>query len=180
MEEDSRGERDRYAVREVYERRRSRRQPYRNGYYKRDFVTRLGTIRLRVARTRGRSFLPRALEPFQRRAEDVAMLIREAFLRGISTRQVGRVVATRTWSTRSRASSFLPSLNMIEALHPLRITGNDAAHRREPLTRDNARMAIGIMEDLLNFLYDLDYKASQVTHASRMGGLRSAKPGSVQ
>src|ERR1035437_4149537 len=68
----------------------------RDGYYERDFVTRLGTIRLRIARTRGKSFLPRALEPFQRRAEDVAMLIREAFLRGISARQVGRVVATLT------------------------------------------------------------------------------------
>ncbi len=96
LEADSRRERDRYAVREVYQRRRSRRQPYRNGYYERDFVTRLGTIRLRVARTRGKSFLPRGLEPFQRRAEDVSMLIREAFLRGISTRQVGRVVATVT------------------------------------------------------------------------------------
>jgi len=32
----------------------------------------------------------------QRRAEDIAMLIRETFLRGISTRQVGRVVATLT------------------------------------------------------------------------------------
>ena len=92
LEEDSRWERDRYAVREAYERRRSRRQTYRNGYYERDFVTRLGTIRLRIARTRGKSFLPRALEPFQRRAPEVAMLIREAFLRGISTRQVGRVV----------------------------------------------------------------------------------------
>jgi putative transposase len=96
LEADSRRERDRYAVREVYQRRSSRRQPYRNGYYERDFVTRLGTIRLRVARTRGKSFLPRGLEPFQRRAEDVSMLIREAFLRGISTRQVGRVVATVT------------------------------------------------------------------------------------
>jgi putative transposase len=96
LEADSRRERDRYAVREVYQRRSSRRQPYRNGYYERDFVTRLGTIRLRVARTRGKSFLPRGLEPFQRRAEDVSMLIREAFLRGISTRQVGRVVATIT------------------------------------------------------------------------------------
>ena len=36
------------------------------------------------------------MEKFQRRAEDVALLIREAFLRGISTRQVGRVVATLT------------------------------------------------------------------------------------
>ncbi len=48
LEEDSRWERDRYAVREAYERRRSRRQAYRNGYYERDFVTRLGTIRLRI------------------------------------------------------------------------------------------------------------------------------------
>ena len=96
LEADSERQRDRYAVRDVYQRRAHRRQPYRNGYYERDFVTRLGTIRLRVARTRGKSFLPRALKPFQRRAEDVAMLIREAFLRGISTRQVGRVVATLT------------------------------------------------------------------------------------
>jgi putative transposase len=96
LEAESRRQRDGYAVREVYQRRSNRREPYRNGYYERDFVTRLGTIRLRIARTRGKSFLPRGLEPFQRRAEDVSMLIREAFLRGISTRQVGRVVATLT------------------------------------------------------------------------------------
>ena len=42
LEADSQRQRDRYAVRESYERRRSRRQPYRNGYYERDFVTRLG------------------------------------------------------------------------------------------------------------------------------------------
>jgi len=53
-------------------------------------------LRLRIARTRGKAFLPRGLEKFQRRAEEVALLIREAFLRGISTRQVGRVVATLT------------------------------------------------------------------------------------
>ncbi|MGC2694390.1 MAG: transposase, partial [Candidatus Angelobacter sp.] len=40
--------------------------------------------------------LPPGLEKFQRRAEEVALLIREAFLRGISTRQVGRVVAILT------------------------------------------------------------------------------------
>jgi transposase-like protein len=34
-----------------------------------------------------------------RRAEEVSLLIREAFLRGISTRQVGRVVATVTGET---------------------------------------------------------------------------------
>ena len=96
LELDSERQRDRYAVREAYQRRGSRRQPYRNGYYERDFVTRLGTLRLRVARTREKSFLPGGLERFQRRAEEVAMLIREAFLRGVSTRQVGRVVAIVT------------------------------------------------------------------------------------
>ncbi len=75
---------------------------------------------------------------------------------------------------------FLPSLNIIQALHTLRITGNDAAHGREPFTRGNARMAVGVVEDLLNFLYDLDYKASQVSSTSRMGGLKSVKSDSVQ
>ncbi len=70
------------------------RSDYRNGFYEREYVTRLGTIRLKIARTRGKNFLPKGLDKFQRRAEDIAILIREAFLRGISTRQVGRIVAT--------------------------------------------------------------------------------------
>lgn len=69
---------------------------YRNGYYVRGFATVFGTIRLRIARARGKSFLPPGLEQFQRRAPELAMLIREAFLRGLSTRQVGRVVSTLT------------------------------------------------------------------------------------
>jgi len=79
--------------------RHSRQKPrrdYRNGYYERDFVTRFGTLRLRIARTRQRGFLPEVLQKFQRRAEEVSLLIREAFLRGISTRQVGRLVAILT------------------------------------------------------------------------------------
>jgi putative transposase len=85
-----------YTVFDSYERGPRPASHYRNGYYERDFVTRFGTLRLRIARTRGKSFLPAGLEKFQRRAPEVAMLIREAFLRGISTRQVGRVVATLT------------------------------------------------------------------------------------
>jgi putative transposase len=68
----------------------------RNGFYERDFVTPLGAIRLRVRRTRKRSFLPRGLRALQRRSPEVAELIRQAFLRGISTRAVGRVVALLT------------------------------------------------------------------------------------
>jgi putative transposase len=88
-----------YAGCESYERTRRPAGGYRNGYYERDFVTRFGTIRLRIARARGKSFLPAGLDRFQRRAPELALLIREAFLRGISTRQVGRVVATLTGET---------------------------------------------------------------------------------
>jgi len=72
------------------------RRGQRNGFYFRDLVSRFGVLRLKVARTREQSFLPGALARFQRRAAEVMLLIREAFLRGISTRQVGRVVGILT------------------------------------------------------------------------------------
>ena len=92
-------ERDKFVGLRRYERydpMEEQRRDYRNGYYERDWVTRFGTIRLRIARTRGQNFLPQGLRRFQRRADEVALLIREAFLRGISTRQVGRVAALLT------------------------------------------------------------------------------------
>ena len=98
LESESQRQRERYLCREAYQRRAAGGE-HRNGYYQRDIVTRFGTLRLRIARTRGRSFLPAGMRAFQRRAEDVLLLIREAFLRGISTRQVGRVVGIVTGET---------------------------------------------------------------------------------
>lgn len=72
------------------------REDSRNGFYERDLVTPVGLIRLRVPRTRKRSFLPRGLKALQRRSPEVAEMIRQAFLRGVSTRAVGRVVALLT------------------------------------------------------------------------------------
>ena len=88
-------ERDLYMVGSSYS-RDPQRKDYRNGYYQRNFVTRFGTLVLHIARSRKKNFLPQVIQKFQRRAEEVCLLIREAFLRGISTRQVGRVVATVT------------------------------------------------------------------------------------
>jgi Domain of unknown function (DUF4145) len=68
---------------------------------------------------------------------------------------------------------FLPSVNVIEALHNFRFAGNNAAHDLDALSHDDAAMAIGIIEDLLNFLYDLDYKASQMRVASNRGAPKS-------
>jgi putative transposase len=88
-------QRDLYMVSPRYGRAEGRKD-YRNGYYERDFVTRFGTLRLRIARSRRRGFLPQVMAKFQRRAEEVCLLIREAFLRGLSTRQTGRVVSILT------------------------------------------------------------------------------------
>jgi putative transposase len=69
---------------------------YRNGCYEREYVTPLGVIRFRVSRTRLRSFLPRGMRALERRSPEVSEMIRQAFLRGISTRGVGRVVSLLT------------------------------------------------------------------------------------
>jgi len=69
---------------------------YRNGFYQREYVTPLGVLRFRVSRTRLRSFLPRGIGALQRRSPEVNEMIRQAFLRGISTRGVGRVVSLLT------------------------------------------------------------------------------------
>src|SRR2546430_6639400 len=119
-------QRDRFSGAGRYARRRGQRRVYRNGYYERDFVTRFGTIRLRIARTREKSFLPVGLRRFQRRAEEVSWLIREAFLRGISTRQVGRVVATITGETVSAQTVSKLTRDLDEAVrqfHQARVGG---------------------------------------------------------
>src|SRR5947208_4427945 len=121
LEADSERQRQRYLMTEAYERTGRPGRDYRNGSYERELVTRFGTIRLRIARSRQKGFLPRGLEGFQRRAEEVALLIREAFLRGISTRQVGRVIGVITGEVVSgqTVSKITQSLDrMVEAFHP--------------------------------------------------------------
>jgi putative transposase len=86
------GERDRYLNLGYYEHDPEFRLDYRNGYYLRDFATRLGLLRhLRIPRTR-RGFRTQLLPRYERHQEAVHDLIRQAFLRGISTRQVGEVL----------------------------------------------------------------------------------------
>ena len=118
LEAESRRQRDRYLCREAYARREEGGEDYRNGYYERDFVTRFGTVRLRIAR--GRAFLPAGLRGFPRRAEEVTRLIREAFLQGMSTRKVGRVVAIVTGEAGSAqtVSTLTKSLDrMVKRFH---------------------------------------------------------------
>src|SRR5205814_728827 len=85
-------ERDRYLNLGHYEHAPVSRLDFRNGFYFRDLVTKLGVLcRLRVPRTR-KGFRAQFLPRYQRRQQAVNNLILQAFLRGISTRQVGQVL----------------------------------------------------------------------------------------
>jgi hypothetical protein len=55
-------------------------------------------------------------------------------------------------------TSILPK-NIVESLHKFRFIGNEATHELQIPTELELRRAIEVIEDLLNFLYELDYKA---------------------
>jgi hypothetical protein len=65
------------------------------GGSQKDFGARFGKPRLWIARMLGEGFLPGDWKSSSR-VEEVALLIREALLRGIRIPQMGRVVATST------------------------------------------------------------------------------------
>jgi transposase-like protein len=126
LEADSEQQREQYLGLKWYERAEEGqgRADSRNGHYERDYVTPWGVIRFRVGRTRGRSFLPRMIGRWERRAPEVAELIRQAFLRGISTCGVGRVIALVTEEavsaqTVSRLTRVLD--RQVEAFHQARL-----------------------------------------------------------
>jgi hypothetical protein len=66
---------------------------------------------------------------------------------------------------------FIPK-GILDNLHSIRFIGNDALHDLEQPNRDTLELAIDIVEDILNFLYELDYKANQLAqkrYASQKG-----------
>jgi hypothetical protein len=73
-------------------------------------------------------------------------------------------------------NSMLPA-NIVTNLHNFRFIGNIAIHELTPPEKHALRLAIEIVEDLLNFLYELDYKASGLTRYRNTGStLESALP----
>lgn len=53
--------------------------------------------------------------------------------------------------------------NIVENLHSFRFMGNEAAHELQAPARAELQLAIEVIEDLLNFLYELDYKARRLS-----------------
>jgi putative transposase len=78
-----------YMQTQPYQRAKDTRVDYRNGHYHRDLDTTLGPIEnIAVPRSRQGLFRPTMFERYQRRQQAVNDVICNAFLRGISTREV--------------------------------------------------------------------------------------------
>lgn len=70
--------------------------------------------------------------------------------------------------------SYLPK-SIVANLHSFRFMGNDALHELTAPKREELKVAIEVSEDLLNIMYDLDYKASLLPKKPSKG--RSASAG---
>jgi len=70
---------------------------------------------------------------------------------------------------------FLPNKNIIRNLHQFRFMGNDAVDELSAPKPREVALAIGVIEDLLNFFYELDYKSSQLREIRRKQKPRIAK-----
>src|ERR1700761_9002848 len=77
---------------ELGERAPDRRQAQRNGYRERRWDTRVGEIELEIPRLRTGSYLPSFLEPRRRAEQALVAVVQEAYVNGVSTRKVDRLV----------------------------------------------------------------------------------------
>jgi transposase-like protein len=65
---------------------------HRNGYRSRDWDTRVGSIELAIPKLRQGSYFPSFLEPRRRAEQALVAVVQEAYVNGVSTRKVDRLV----------------------------------------------------------------------------------------
>jgi len=87
----------------------------KNGYYERDFTTRVGTLELKVPRTRDGEFAPTVFERYQRNEKALLASMLEMYVSGVSTRKVSKIV--EELCGKSVSKSFVSSLT--EQLDPM-------------------------------------------------------------
>jgi hypothetical protein len=74
---------------------------------------------------------------------------------------------------------LLPNKNIIRNLHHFRFMGNKAVHEFAAPKRTELALAISVIEDLLSFLYELDYKAYRLQELRRNKKPKPPKPSKV-
>jgi transposase-like protein len=65
---------------------------HRNGYRSREWDTRVGSIELAIPKLRQGSYFPSFLEPRRRAEQALVAVVQEAYVNGVSTRKVDRLV----------------------------------------------------------------------------------------
>jgi putative transposase len=68
------------------------RTTHRNGYRSRDWDTRVGSIELAIPKLRHGAYFPSFLEPRRRAEQALVAVVQEAYVNGVSTRKVDRLV----------------------------------------------------------------------------------------
>lgn len=72
--------------------RTDNRQAYRNGYYERSYTTKIGTVELKVPRTRNAEFNTTLFEKYERMDQGLILTMIEMYVNGVSTRKVTNIV----------------------------------------------------------------------------------------
>jgi len=100
-------QRTEYIQTDEYERSNTR-NSQRNGYYERDYTTRVGTLELKVPRTRDGEFSPTVFERYQRNEKALLSSMLEMYVSGVFTRKVSKIV--EELCGKSISKSFVSSL----------------------------------------------------------------------
>lgn len=82
----------------------------RNGYYDRELTTRIGTLELKVLRTRDGKFSPDIFERYQCNEKALLSAMVEMYVSGVSTRKVSQIV--EELCGKSVSKSFVSSLTV--------------------------------------------------------------------
>ena len=80
------------------------RASHRNGYRQRGWDTRVGSLELAIPRLRSGSYFPSFLEPRRRSERALVAVVAEAYVNGVSTRKVERLVAQLGVESMSRST----------------------------------------------------------------------------
>jgi len=96
---------------EPYERTEER-QAYRNGYYPRNLVTRVGTLTLRVPRLRNGKLTTDIFRRYQRSEQALLLALMEMVVNGVSTRKIEEI----TYQLCGTEFQNLQSLSFVKTL----------------------------------------------------------------
>ena len=121
-------QRTEYIQTDDYERSENR-QSQRNGYYERDFTTRVGTLELKVPRTREDEFSPTVFESYQQNEKARLASMLEMYVSGVSTRKVSKIA--EELCGKSVSKSFVSSLT--EQLSPMSTNGRTVRFQRQTI-----------------------------------------------